>query len=153
VNALVALTVALAPVLAVVLLLRIAVRAQRTRLEAISHQVAVTDAIHRELGAIVAPTVTRCRSGAWQALIPVPFERPAAVERVVAIAQAILARLDPARADRIRIVLVPQARLTRYMPVGTNTIASASAPVTGSPRSSAPASMPKIGVQTEKASS
>ena len=152
-SALGPLAVALAPVLAVVALFRIVEYARRARRAEVERQVVVTDAIHRELGAIVAPTVTRRLWGAWQVLIAVPFERPSAVERVVAIAHATLARLDPARADRLRIVLVPQARLTKYMPAAANTIARASVSVTGSPRSSAPASIPKIGVKKDNAAS
>lgn len=152
-TALGVLVVAVVPVLALVALLRLVDSVARARREVIARQVAVTDAIHGELGAIVAPTVTRRRWGAWQARIPVPFERPAAVERVVAIAHATLARLDPARADRLRIVLVPQARFTRYIPAATKSIASARAPVTSSPGRSAPASMPKISMQKENAAS
>jgi hypothetical protein len=152
-SALASLAVMLTPVLTLVLIFVLAGRARRVREGALARQVAVTDAIHRELGAIVAPFVTRVREGGWQALIAVPFERPAVVERVIVIARATLARLDPARADHIRIVLIPQERLTRYIPAATSTMARASAPVTASPRKSAPASMPKIGVQKEKAAS
>ncbi len=147
------LLVTVMPLLVVALLLALAGRVGRGRSAAISRQIAVTDAIHRELGALVAPVVRRARGGAWEATIGVPFERPAAVERVVTLARETLARLDPARADRVRIVLVPQARFTRYMPTATKSIASASAFVMGSPRRSAPASMPKIGVQKENAAS
>ena len=152
-TALGVLVVAVVPVLALVALLRLIDSVAHARREVIARQVAVTDAIHGELGAIVAPTVTRRRWGAWQVRIAVPFERHDAVGRVVAIAHATLARLDPARAGRLRVVLVPQVRFTRYIPAATRSIASARAPVTGSPRRSAPASMPKIGVQKENAAS
>ncbi len=132
-NALGSLVVAAVPVLAVILLFAIVERVRRARRDAVEHQVAVTDAVHSELGALVAPTVTRGRSGAWQVQIAVPFEHPVVVERVVAICHATLAGRDPARADRIRIVLVPQPRLRRYMPAATNT--------------------PKMGVQKERAAS
>jgi hypothetical protein len=153
VSALGPIVAALVPVVVVVALIRLVERLGRARRDAAERQVAVTDAIHRDLGAIVAPTVQTRLWGAWQVLIPVPFERPDAVERVVAIAHATLAGLDPARADRVRIVLVPQPRFTRYIPAATKTIASARACVTGSPSRSAPASMPKIGVPKENAAS
>jgi hypothetical protein len=57
----------------------------RRRREAIERQIAVTDAIHRELGAVVAPVVqSRGRRG-WLVSIAVPFDRPPVVERVLAI--------------------------------------------------------------------
>jgi hypothetical protein len=119
-TALVVLVVAVVPTLALVALLGLVDRAQRARSEVIARQVAVTDAIHRELGAIVAPTVTRRRRGAWQVLIAVPFERPAAVASVVAIAHRALAAGNGTLPDRVRIVLLPQgapalpgARFTR----------------------------------------
>jgi hypothetical protein len=152
-TALAPLAVVLTPMLTLILMFALAARARRAREDALVRQVAVTDAIHRELGAIVAPFVTATREGGWQALIAVPFERPAVVERVVVIARETLARLDPARADQIRIVLIPQERLTKYIPAATSTMVRASALVTASPRKSAPASMPKIGVQKEKAAS
>ncbi|MBI2014547.1 MAG: hypothetical protein HYS77_03270, partial [Candidatus Rokubacteria bacterium] len=61
------------------------------RRETIARQIAVTDAIHGELGAVVAPVVTRRLGGAWEVRIPVPFDRPALVERVLAIAHRTLA--------------------------------------------------------------
>ncbi len=142
-------------VLAVVFLLRITGRLARVRQEAVDLQVAVTDAIHRELGAIVAPTVPRSLRGTWQVSIPVPFERPDVVERVVTIAHATLARLGPTGADDIRIVLVPQARPTSRRPVATRVGDGCARD--GAPRGRAVASIPTLGVrngvQKEKATS
>ena len=58
-------------------------RRARIRLAECARQVAVTDAIHAELGAIVSPIV-RCRlGGRWQLAIPVPFDDLDTVGRVV----------------------------------------------------------------------
>jgi len=78
------------------------------RRETIARQIAVTDAIHGELGAVVAPVVTRRLGGPWEVVIPVPFDRPALVERVLAIAHRTLAS---SRGRDVRIVLTPQARV------------------------------------------
>ena len=68
------------------LLLRLAGHAQRARDERIGRQIAVTDAIHRELGAIVAPFVTRRRRNAWEVAMTAPLDRPVAIGRILAIA-------------------------------------------------------------------
>jgi hypothetical protein len=70
---------------------------QRRREARIARQVAVTDAIHRELGAVVAPVVRRGWTRGWRAEIAVPFESPALVGRVGAIAHAAMARFGSAR--------------------------------------------------------
>ena len=70
---LVSLIVAIVPFGAVILCLKLVKRAQRSRDEALARQVALTDAIHERLGAVVAPVVrkrpwgrgkstSRCRS-------------------------------------------------------------------------------------------
>jgi hypothetical protein len=93
--------VTLVPFLAVVVLLLMARSLERRRAERMARQVAVTDAIHRELGAVVAPTVDKPVLGPWRLRIPVPFERPALVARVLAAAH-------PALPGPVQIVLVPR---------------------------------------------
>jgi hypothetical protein len=83
-------------------------RIQHARDEAGARQIALTDAIHRELGAVVAPSVVTRPWGAWQVLIPVPFTRPELVASVLSIAHDTVRRLDPRAADRVQIVLTPQ---------------------------------------------
>jgi hypothetical protein len=78
------------PVAVVGGLLAVAGRLQRARETRIARQVAVTDAIHRELGAVVAPVVARRLGRGWRAEIAVPLESPAIVGPVVAIVQATL---------------------------------------------------------------
>ncbi len=107
-TALVVLVVAVVPTLALVALLGLVERAQRARSEVIARQVTVTDAIHRELGAIVAPSVTRRIRGPWQVRIAVPFDREEAVGSIVAIAHRTLSPSGQASPGSLRIVLVPQ---------------------------------------------
>jgi hypothetical protein len=45
--------------------IQLAARVQRMRLDAVRRQIALTDAIHAELGAVVAPTVRRRLGGRW----------------------------------------------------------------------------------------
>ncbi|MCL6640545.1 MAG: hypothetical protein K6T92_04140 [Candidatus Rokubacteria bacterium] len=99
-TALVAVAVALAPFVAVVALLALSARWQRRRQEEAAHQVAVTEAIHRELGAVAAPVVIKRAWGPWRVLIPVPLDRPALVARILAAAHQ---ALPPAA---VQIVLV-----------------------------------------------
>src|SRR2546429_2835570 len=56
----------------------------RRRAAVIARQVELTEAIHRDLGAVVAPFVTRRPGARWRVRIAVPFERPAVVEAVLA---------------------------------------------------------------------
>jgi hypothetical protein len=92
------------PLLAVVGLLLLTARVQRAREAVIARQVDVTDAIHRELGAVAAPVVRKRAWGRWQVQIAVDFERPALVTAVLAAAWTAVARFDPATS--VRIVLV-----------------------------------------------
>src|SRR5258707_14379909 len=57
--------IALIPFLAIWGLLRLARAVERRRDARVARQIALTDAIHRELGAVAAPNVRRTRSGEW----------------------------------------------------------------------------------------
>jgi hypothetical protein len=102
------------PLTSLVSLLLTIGRMERARDTRVARQVALTDAIHRELGPVVAPVIERRIGRGWRVVIAVPFERPAIVERVVAIAHAALAR-DGAPA--IEIALTAQPSYPR--PLGT----------------------------------
>ena len=112
------------PMAAVGLLLLVVGRVQRAREDEIGRQVAMTDAIHAELGAVVAPVVKRRFGRGWRIEIPVPFQRPAIVGRVVAIAHASMLRADARAAGRIEVVLTAQeaqverANFRRLHPAG-----------------------------------
>jgi hypothetical protein len=81
-------------------------RIDRARAARIARQVAVTDAIHRELGAVVAPVVKRRFGRDWRVEMAVPFESPAIVGHVVSIAHTAMLRAAGRR--RIEIVLAAQ---------------------------------------------
>lgn len=78
------------------------------REEAIRRQIALTDAIDAELGAIVAPMVRKPLWGPWQIRIAVPFTRPAAVGRILAVAHEVLSTADRMHPARYQIVLTPK---------------------------------------------
>ena len=90
------------PFAVVIALLRLAVRVERARAAAISRQIALTDALHRDLGPVVSPWVTR-RGGRWRVSVAVPFDRPAIVE-------AVLADVQRAFPERFELVLTPRER-------------------------------------------
>ena len=90
------------PFVVVVALVRLAVRVERARAAAISRQIALTDALHRDLGPVVSPWVTR-RGGRWRVSVAVPFDRPAIVE-------AVLADVQRAFPERFELVLTPRER-------------------------------------------
>ena len=89
------------PFVTVLALLGLARRLERRRAAAIARQIDLTDAIHRDLGPVVAPWVTRRPGGRWRVRIAVPFDRPAVVEAVLAIVH----RAFPEDFD---LVLTPQ---------------------------------------------
>ena len=74
-----------APFAAVAALLFLAERRQQRRRDEIVRQVALTDALHARLGALVAPVV-RWRRRAWRVAVAVPFERPTVIAAVLATA-------------------------------------------------------------------
>lgn len=99
---------ALAPFAAVVALLVLADRAQRARRRILERQVRLTDAIHRELGAVAAPVVTRRPLGVWRVALAVPAAQPVLVARLVAIAARELAS-EARRPAGVEIVLRARA--------------------------------------------
>jgi len=111
----------LGPILLGVALLSLTDSVRRSRQRAIARQVMLTDAIHRELGAVVAPVVSKRMWGPWQILIAVPLAQPAVVASVVAIAHRALAFAGDVGPGRLRIVLTaqegPRPRRRRADPV------------------------------------
>jgi hypothetical protein len=80
-----AMVVAVAPISFLIILLRVADVRSRRRDEVVERQIAVTDAIHRELGAVVAPVVHRWGTNGWRVLIAVPVDNPPIVQHVLEI--------------------------------------------------------------------
>ena len=100
-----AVVVAVTPLISLAALLALASRRERIRQEAIAHQVMLTDAIHGELGAIVAPVVTAGRRGTWRVAIGVPLGHPGLVAAILAIVARRLASRAPG--TRFDILLTP----------------------------------------------
>lgn len=88
-------------------LLAVTARVQRARAEAVGCQIVVTDAIHRELGAVVAPVVTRRGRNAWEIAMAAPLDRPATVARILAIAGEALAAQTAVPPCEVSFVLTP----------------------------------------------
>lgn len=106
----VALGTALLPIALMVAALLFTERRARRRLAECARQVAVTDAIHGELGAIVSPVVRRRLGGRWQLVIPVPFDDLDSVGRVVRAAYRGFDAPERAVPGRFEIVLSPQEK-------------------------------------------
>jgi hypothetical protein len=102
------LVVTLTPMVAVVALLELSAWFERRRAAAIARQITLTDAIAGELGAVVAPVVTKPLWGPWQIRIAVPLARPATVGTIIAIAHRVLALAERMSPGEYRIVLAPQ---------------------------------------------
>ena len=92
-------------------LLLVAGRVQRARAQRVERQIAVTDAIHRELGAVVAPVVTRQGRHRWTVAVTAPFDRPLALGRMLAIAYDVMASEPSAATPEVSFVLRPRAEV------------------------------------------
>jgi hypothetical protein len=82
---------------------------RKRRREVVMQQIALTDAIDGHFGAIVSPVVhvERPLWGPWQIKIVVPFTRPAAVGRVLALAHEVLGVAGQMNTNRYEILLTP----------------------------------------------
>ena len=107
-HALLSTAIALTPFLVVIALLRLAdfVSARREAIHA--RQIALTDAIHRELGAVAAPVVSRRPGGGWLVSMAVPLDRPGTTAAIVRITERMFAP-DGRGVDALRILLTPAA--------------------------------------------
>ncbi|HTO10651.1 MAG TPA: hypothetical protein VMQ51_03695 [Candidatus Binatia bacterium] len=77
-------------ILTVALLMGADRRQQRVQAE-VGRQIALTDALHARLGALVAPVVRR-RGRLWQVSVAVPVEDPAIVGAVLATVDEVFGR-------------------------------------------------------------
>jgi hypothetical protein len=92
------------PIIVILGLLALAGWRDRRREAIIARQIRLTDAIADQLGAIVAPVVTKPLGRPWRVDIHVPVGRPATVSRIVGIAHDTLTRTG---AGRYELVLTP----------------------------------------------
>ena len=106
-NGLLSTAIALTPFLVVLALLRLAESVSVRRDARYARQIALTNAIHRELGAVAAPMVTR-RGGGWLVSMAVPLDRPGTTAAIVRITERMFAP-DGGDADPLRILLTPAA--------------------------------------------
>jgi hypothetical protein len=74
-------------------LLVLAGRRQRRWEDAIARQILLTDAIHRELGAVAAPSVSRVRGG-WEISIPAALDRPELIATLLRITEGMFPPAD-----------------------------------------------------------
>lgn len=103
------LMVALLPIALLVAALQLSSWRQRVRLTEIARQIAVTDAIHAALGAVVSPVVRRTLWGGWRLAIPVPLDRPDVVVQVLDAASVAFSAAERT-SPRFEIVLTPQEK-------------------------------------------
>ena len=91
-ETLVGLMLASSPVAITVGLLLGAERRQARRQSEVSRQIALTDALHARLGALVAPVV-RLHGRVWQITVAVPVEQPALVSAVLRTVDEVFGRV------------------------------------------------------------
>jgi hypothetical protein len=100
--------IALIPFLAIWGLLRLARAVEQRRDDRVARQIALTDAIHRELGAAAAPNVRRTWSGEWVVSMRLALTREGTVGTITRITNDLFRRLDRQDPPRLRVVLIPQ---------------------------------------------
>ena len=96
------------PFLAIWIMLTVTNHVVRRRDACIARQIALTDAIHRELGAAAAPIVDRSWSREWIVSVRVPLQREGLVGTITRITHDVFRRLDREDTPRLRVVLIPQ---------------------------------------------
>jgi hypothetical protein len=80
---------------------------RKRREEAIRLQIALTDAIHWEFGAIASPVVENPVWGPRQVRIDAPLSQPAMVGRILAVIHAVLSAAEPTNPIRYRVTFTP----------------------------------------------
>ncbi len=75
------------------------------RQTAIERQIALTEAIDRQMGAIVAPVVTKPLFGPWEIRVAVPFHRSATVARILSVVDEVFSDVAGGSTRPYRIFL------------------------------------------------
>jgi len=126
-RTLLAIAITMTPVMGTAMLLWLAERIRLRREQRYARQIALTDAIHRELGAVAAPMVKRRLGGGWLVGMVVPLDRPALVAEILGVTERALA----AGGDPFQIVLTPappgpraDRLLTGDRPIGRRALAT-----------------------------
>jgi hypothetical protein len=107
-TTLLAIAISMSPLLGLAGFLWIAERMRQKRDERYARQIALTDAIHRELGAVAAPTMRRRRGGRWLVTMMVPVDRPAIVAAILRITDEMFASRDDSVMESYEVVLTPR---------------------------------------------
>ena len=108
------------PIVAVVGLLKLVDALHARRARVIARQIEVTDAIHREFGAIVAPVVSRARGG-WRVTLALDTRDP----RAAAVVDLAARTFEPAATVEVALVASPTAGRRRRAAQNRERIASA----------------------------
>ncbi|HEX7217485.1 MAG TPA: hypothetical protein VF578_24990 [Methylomirabilota bacterium] len=103
----IAIMIALVPFLAVWGLIALSDRVALARTVRVARQIALTEAIHRELGAVAAPEVRRAWTGGWTVSVRLPLQREGLVGAIGRITHDLFRRLDGQETPRVRLVLIP----------------------------------------------
>jgi hypothetical protein len=107
-ETLIGLTFAMSPLVLVVALLLAVDGRHRRRESEVARQIALTDALHARLGALVAPVVRR-RHGVWRVSVAVPVDQPRIIGALLAIVDEVFGRA------------AYELRLSRQVPVAPRT--------------------------------
>jgi len=96
-------------------------RRRARREAAVTRQIAVTAALHRRFGAIVAPVV-RSRGRGWEIAVAVPFERPAVVAGVLTSVDEVFGRAPYEVVLQRQAAPTPASRSRRSAPMGKESL-------------------------------
>ncbi len=102
---LIGLLIVLVPIVALVGALVIASWFEQAHARVVACQIALTDAIHRHLGAVAAPVVRRRVGDRWEVVIPLNLGDPTTVADVVSVAGRALPHLECGALRHARIVV------------------------------------------------
>ncbi|TMQ26870.1 MAG: hypothetical protein E6K82_03190 [Candidatus Rokuibacteriota bacterium] len=111
-ETLVGLMFAGSPFAVTVALLLLAERRQKRQLAEITRQIALTDALHARLGAVVAPVV-RLRDRVWQVSVAVPVDQPTVAAQVLSIVNEVFGTVAYELRLRRQAPVVPAPREPR----------------------------------------
>ena len=113
-SAVAALAVLLVPVVVLVAILLAVEQRQRAREDVVARQIILTDAIHAELGAVVAPVVEKRAFQPWRVVFPLPEERVREMARLIAITDRVF-NSRMATSDDVDIVFTRRASAPRAL--------------------------------------
>ena len=111
--------VGLAPFAAIFGMLRLVDRIGQRREARYARQIELTDAIHGELGAIVAPTVTRRRGGGWLISMAAPLDAPGTIATILRIIDERFGAKAPSGRAPYAVVFMRRVTDTRPAARGT----------------------------------